>query len=239
MILVCSICCTTTHTVNLTSVVIKVSQGVHLGFAAEDQVGFNKDGGVVVKEITRKTLHEYRLQIQERNVYQESRSEDFPSGVNDASIRSSSGPSVLLQDKNTATQKRSFHNLQPWKSWHHEGTILPCSRMKCVYAVEKTDGEYEIIIDDYNSKARLQPVTGGSPWKDPYLSLCMHGGSDRIAVTSTNNTLQIYSKASKFCLFVCFSISAKSLAVFKDRTDILTYLSDSGFISHSTVAFFS
>ena len=179
--------------------VIKISQGVHLGFAAENQVSFRQDGEVVVKEKAQKTLHEYRLQIQEKNVYQKSRSEDFPSGVNGASIRSSCGPATFLQDNNTATLKLAFHNLKPWKIWNHKGILLPCSRIKHVYAVEKTDGEYEIVINDYEFNVRLQPAMGRPTWKDPYLSVCTDGltSIDRIAVTSTNRTLGIYSKGSK------------------------------------------
>ena len=188
-----------TNIVNPITVVIKISQGIHLEFAAEKQVGFRKEGEVVVKEQAQKTLHEYRLRIQEKNVYQKSRSEDFPPDVNDASIRSSSGPSTFLQDNNTATLKLAFHNLKPWKILHHEGILLPCSRIKHVYAVEKTDSEYEIIINDYEFNGGLQPASGRPTWKDPYLSVCTDRVTsiDRIAVTSTNRTLGIYSKGSK------------------------------------------
>ena len=177
--------------------VFDISQGVHLEFAAEHQVGFKNEGEVVIKEKAKKTLHEYTLQIRERNVYQKSKSGDFPSGVNDASIRSSSGPSILLQDKNTATLKLSFHNLNFWKRCHHEGIILPCSGRsgtERMYAMEKTDGEYEIINNDDRFKAVLQPVAGRPTWKDPYLCVCVDGSASdiKMAVTSRNHTLDIY-----------------------------------------------
>ena len=189
--------------------VIDMSQGVLLGFAAEYQVSFNEDREVVIKEKAQKVLHKYELQIQERNVYQKIWSVDFPPGVNDASIRSLSYSLhkdwyVLLQDKNTATLKLSFKHFDQcdrfdgWDSWHHEGIILPCSGIERVYAVEKTDREFEIIINDTHFKARLQPVATRSTWKDPYLSVCADTVfMDRIGVISTNHTLDIYCRDSK------------------------------------------
>ena len=179
--------------------VIERSQDIHLGFAAEDQVGFNSDGAVVLKEKAQKTLHKYELQIQERNVYKKSWSKNFPPDVGDASIRSVSGyHNVLLQDKNTVTLKLNFDCRKAWDNWHHSGIILPCSEIKCMYAVEKTNEEYELIIND---KARLQSVMGRPTWTDPHLSVCgvsyEYDVPERIAVTSTNRTLDIYSMDSK------------------------------------------
>ena len=187
-----------------------MSQGVHLEFEAENQIGFKDDATVVIKEKAQKTLHKYDLQHQEGNVYQKIWNVDFPLDVNDASIRSVSysfpqDSYVLLQDKNTATLKLSFDcrsvldSPESWNSWHYEGIILPCSRIDRVYAVEKTDGEYEIIINDNNFNARLQPVAGRPSWKDPYLSVCVNGvRKDRIAVASSNHTLDIYNIDSKY-----------------------------------------
>ena len=180
-----------------------MSLDVHIGFAAEDQVGFNEDGTVVTKEKAQKKLHKYELKIQERNVYQKLWSEDFPRDVNDASIRSMpysmrEDSYVSLQDKNTANLKLSFESDSGWDSWHHEGIILPCSVLKHVYAVEKTVGEYEILIHDYHYKAKLQPVAGRPTWKDPYLSVCVYGVcKDRVALTSANLIFDIYSRDSK------------------------------------------
>ena len=191
------------YSVNPITVVIETSQDVHVGFAAEDQVSFNEDGAVVIKEKAQKTLHKYELKTQERNVYQKIWSVDFPPDVNDASIRSVPCSLVdysyiLLQDKNTATLKLSLDSDSGWDSWNHEGIILPCSVLKHVYAVEKTVGEYEILIHDYHYKAKLQPVAGRPTWKDPYLSVCVYGVcTDKVAVTSASRTLDIYSRDSK------------------------------------------
>ena len=87
---------------------IKMSQNVQLGFTAEDQVGVNEYGTVVIKGKGHKTLHQYKLQKQERNVYQKDQSYDFPPGANDASIRSFSETIVYLQDKYLATLKKKI-----------------------------------------------------------------------------------------------------------------------------------
>ena len=182
---------------NSITVVIEVRRGVRLEVEAEGQVGFNRQGEVVIKEKAQQTLHKYKLQILERDLYQEIWSEDIPPGVNSASIRAVTdlAHEVLLQDNSSATMKWRFHNLKHWNSWNDEGIILPCSGIGRVYAVEKTAGEYEIIIHDNHFKARIQPVAGRSTWKDPYLSVCVSGvPEDRIAVTSTNHTLDIYSR---------------------------------------------
>ena len=63
--------------------------------------------------------------------------------------------------------------------------------------MEKTDGEYEIIIDDENfiGLHRIQPVAGKPAWKDPYLSVSC--ASEKMAVASTNSTFDIYIRGGK------------------------------------------
>ena len=170
-------------------------QYVQLGFTAEDQVGFDEDGTVVMKEKGQKTLHQFKLQNQEMNVYQKDRSYDFPPGANDASIRSLSEMTVFLQDKYTATLKRIFYEYSRWGSYNHEGIILNCFGIERVYALAKSDGEYEIILVDKDFGPRIQPVAGKPAWKDPYLSVCSNYG--KMAVASTDNTLDIYRRSGK------------------------------------------
>ena len=47
------------------TVVIKMSRGDRLGFAAEKQVGYGSFGKVIIKEKAQKTLHRYKLQLNE------------------------------------------------------------------------------------------------------------------------------------------------------------------------------
>ena len=170
-------------------------QNVQLGFTAEDQVGFDEDGTVVMKEKVQKTLHQFKLQNQEMNVYQKDWSYDFPPGANDASIRSLSETRVFLQDKYTAALKRIFSDYSRWSSCEKEGIILNCFGLECLYALANTDGEYEIIINDKDFGPRIQPVAGKPAWKDPYLSVCSN--YEKMAVASTNNTLDIYRRGGK------------------------------------------
>ena len=188
---------------------IETSRGVHLEFAAEDQVGFHNDTGeVIIKEKAQNTLHKYELQFPE-NIYQEIWSEDFPDGVNTASViavhevhESDFSYRLLLQDKNTSTTLAlSFDDRKLLDSWHHEGILLTCFNFEYgVYAVEKAEEGYEIVIAETKNKdhetrseTRLQPVAATPTWSHPYLSVCK--GEGRLAVTSSDHTLDIYDKS--------------------------------------------
>ena len=176
-----------------------MSRGNRLEFAAEKQVGYNAYGKVIIKEKARKTLHKYELQSREM-VYQEIWSEDFPHGVNTASVIAvyspSGGDKLLLQDKSTSTTLvLSSDGREFLDSWNHEGIFLTCLYQdEPVYAVEKTSREYEIVIVKENRdgkyEKRLQPVASKPTWSHPYLSVCETAG--RIAVTSKDHTLDIY-----------------------------------------------
>ena len=177
-----------------------MTQGVRLEFAAENQVGFEDiTGEVIIQEKGQKRLHRYELKIQEGNVYQEEWSENFPHNISSASIITLCEDHPLLQDKGTSTiLKMSSNGRELLDSWHHEGILLTSLFLYgLVYAVEKTNGEYEILIvkDKETSKKgrsekRLQPVTAKPTWTHPYLSVTK---GDGIAVTSTHHTLDIYS----------------------------------------------
>ena len=104
---------------------------------------------------------------------------------------------LLLQDKSTSTTLAlSSDGGELLDSWHRKGILLTCLKTAhLVYAVEKTEGEYEIVIDDWEqtSKKRLQPVTGKPTWSHPYLSVCYPSWKDRMAVTSAaDHSLDIY-----------------------------------------------
>ena len=179
------------------TVVITMSRGDRLEWAAEKQVGYGQHGEVVMKEKAQKTLHRYKLQRNEIT-YQEIWSEDFPHGVNTASViavYSDSSDELLLQDKSTSTTLvLSSNGRDLLDSWHHEGILLTCfSGNTPVYAVENTYGEYKIVIVNKDrSETRLQPVAAKSPWSHPYLSACEYYLGRRIAVTSKDHTLDIY-----------------------------------------------
>ena len=200
----------TTHAIHLLTVVIEMSRGVRLVFAAENQVGFCQiTGEVIIKKKTQNTLHKYKLQFLE-NVYLEIWSEDFPHGVNTASVIGVERNSfrLFIQDNSTsATLTLSSDGRKCLDSMHHEGILLTCLLLEnFVYAVEKTEGEYEIAIVDKNvkysdsdsdkdrSEIRLQPVAAKSTWSHPYLSLCEDISGDRVAVISTDHSLDIYDK---------------------------------------------
>ena len=200
------------HIVNPITVVIKMSQGVHLGFAAEDQVGFQRDGSVVIKDKAHETLHKYELQIQEGDLYHKKWSYDLPFGLEDVSIRSASGNNVVLQVKNTGTLKfilyyKSIGSV--WDRLHHEGIYLNCCLLdfEDVYAVERLDGEYEIVFTSNCTKVRMHPVAGRPTWKDPYLSVCVKEDQYEqywMAVASANHTLDIYRRHSKLVQHVVY-----------------------------------
>ena len=182
------------------TVVITMSRGDRLGFAAGKQVGYGRYGEVVMKEKAQKTLHRYKFNDK---IYQETWSEDFPHGVNTASViavySATRGQKLLLQDKSTSTTLvLSSDGRELLDSWHHEGILLTCLwDSEPVYVVENTYGEYEIVIVNKDrSETRLQPVTAKSPWSHPYLSVCYYESNFqhiiRIAVTSKDRTLDIY-----------------------------------------------
>ena len=195
-----------------------MSQGIHLEFPADYQVGHRFNGEVIIKEKAQNTLHKYKLHFP-KYIYQEIWSVDFPHGVNTASVTAvyskkilgrelQYGYKVLLQDKSTSTTLiLSSDGTKLLDSWHHEGILLTCFcsgwSEYFVHVVEKTDGEYEIVIIERNirlnnkdiSETRLQPVAAKPTWSHPYLSLCK--SNSRIAVTSTDHTLDIYSKFGK------------------------------------------
>ena len=177
------------------AVVIRRKQGFGLEFAAEDQVCFSRET-VIIKEKTQKTLHNYQ---QKDCTYKEKWSENLPPDVNTASIIAVvqwQGRKLLLQDKSTSTTLAlSCDGGELLGRWHDEGILLTCLRDALVYAVEKTEGEYEIVIDDWEqtSRTRLQPVTGKPTWSHPYLSVCYPSWKHRMVVTSAaNRSLDIY-----------------------------------------------
>ena len=184
---------------NPVTVVIKMSRGDRLEFAAEKQVGYGSVVEVIIKEKAQKTLHRYDLQLNELKTYQEIWSEDFPHGVNTASViavySATGGQKLLLQDKSTSTTLvLSSDGRELLDSWHHEGILLTCLYDNDpVYVVENTYGEYEIVIVNTDrSETRLQPVAAKSPWSHPYLPVCQLFVGRRIAVTSKDHTLDIY-----------------------------------------------
>ena len=195
MILMSNVQWIITHTdaIHPVTVVITMSRGDRLGFAAEKQVGYCLYGEVVIKEKAQKTLHKYKVQFNEM-IHQEIWSDDFPRGVNTASVIGEwDGHKLLLWDKSTSTTLLlSSDGRKLLDSWHHEGILLTCLRnSKPVYAVENAYGEYEIVIVKHRSETRIQPVTTKSPWSHPYLSVCRYD-HERIAVTSKDHTLDIY-----------------------------------------------
>ena len=200
--------------------------------AGENQVAFNELGHLIIKEKEQKQLHCYNLHAEESESAINQWSVQFPPDVNSASIRSATFGEVLMQDDRTSTLKLSLqpptlhnNNKEVWESYHHEGVILPSIGQDDgrLYAVKKTNGEYEIIIDGCDIKATLQPVAvqpvaGRPTWKDPYLSVCARPALadwhiDRIAVTSTNCTLDIYCRTGKniqhafYHAIVCYGIN--------------------------------
>ena len=171
-----------------------MSQCVQQRFQAEDRVGFDEGGKVVLKDKAQKTLHKYTMHIQERSVYQKECSYDLPPHTSDASIRYLSEKfGIFLQNKNKPSLTLLLDNDNQWRHLHHEGIFLLCPLTNPFFAVENINGGYEIIIDDTN---KLQPIAGRPTWKDPYLSVCETGMS-RLAVASTNHTLDIYSRGGK------------------------------------------
>ena len=179
--------------------VIKLSRSIHLEWAAENQVCYHGlFGEVTIKEKVQKILHRYDTELKEI-IHQ-----DFPHGVNTASViavySQTGDDKLLLQDKSTSTTfLLSSDCREILDSWHHEGILITClSRNKPVYAVEKTSGEYEIVIVDDNkdrSETRLRPVTTKPTWSHPYLSACEDIG--KIAVTSNDHTLDIYHQKGR------------------------------------------
>ena len=175
---------------------ISKKQGFGLEFAAEDQVCFSHKI-VIIKEKIQKTLHNYQ---RKDYTYKEKWSENLPPDINTASIiaveRKSS--KLLLQDKSTSTTLAlSSDGRELLGSWHRKGILLTCLKdAHLVYAVDKTEGEYEIVIDDWEqtSRTRLQSVTGKPTWAHPYLSVCYLSSRDMIAVTcAADHSLDIYN----------------------------------------------
>ena len=200
----CRIQLITTHAIHPLAVTIETSRTVRLEFAAENQVGINRyTGEIIIKEKAQNTLHKYKLQSPD-NLYQEIWSENFPHGINTASVIAAyctikNGCKIALQDKTSSTTLLlSSDGRQLLDSWHHEGILLACFHSeKFAYAVEKAEGEYEIVIVEANDKdlkkrseIKLQPVVAKPTWSNYYLSVCM--SKLRIAVTSTDHTLDIY-----------------------------------------------
>ena len=196
------------------TVVIEKKRSVRLEFAAEDQVGVNRYGGeVIMKQKAQNILHKYKLQSTE-NIYQKIWSEDFPHCVNTGSVIAAYSADkndckILLQDKSTSTiLVLSSDGRKLLDSWHCKGILLACYKrgfvldVQFVYAVERAEGEYEIVFVEGSDKDRkkrseikLQPVTAKNTWSHPELSVCK--SKNRIAVTSTENTLDIYKKRSR------------------------------------------
>ena len=175
-----------------------MSRGVHLGFAAEDQVAFHEcNGNIIMKEKAQNTLHIYKLHVA-KNTYQEIWSEDFLHGVNTACVKAfycdqNDGLKFLLQDRRTlTTQVLSSEGRKLLDSWHYEGILLTCDSYEKMYAVKKAEGKYEIVIVDhkYRNEKRLQPVNAKPTWSHPYLSVCKM--KKRIVVASIDRTLDIY-----------------------------------------------
>ena len=171
--------------------VFKKHQGVRLEWAAANQVGFCIEGEVIIKEKAQKTLHKYKLHSKEI-MYQEMWSEHFPHGVDTASVIAVKYQEPLLQDKRSTTLLLSNDGKILLDSWQHEGILLTCFLDKAVYAVEKTSGEYEIVIVDIDdrSETRLQPVAAKPTWSHTYLSVC--GYEAGTVVASKDRTLDIY-----------------------------------------------
>ena len=194
---------------------VRVKQGVHLEFAAEIQVGFSPHGkDVIIKEKAQKTLHQYQL---EGWIYKEGWSETLPPGVNTASIIAgyreyiygNDDYKLVLQDKRTSTTLVfSSNDREHLHSCHYEGILL--TRVTAtfatylVYAVEKTEGGYEIVVVNsafvdvahIRKEKRLKPVTAKPTWSRPFLSVCTlsrGGGHPNIVVTSAaDRSLDIY-----------------------------------------------
>ena len=182
-----------------------MSRGVRLEVAAEDQVGFyERTGEVFIKEKAQNTLHKYKLQFKE-NIYQEIWSEDFPDGVNTASVISMYDDDMyedgynlklVLHDKSTSsTLLLSSDGKELLDSWHHDDEILLTCFSSAfyglfVFAMEMAEGEYKIVIVEGSSTIRLQPVAAKPTWSNPYLSVCEI--MRRLAVISTDHTLDIY-----------------------------------------------
>ena len=195
------------HDVRPLTVVTEMSRCVQLEFAAENQVGYGRHGEVVIKEKAQKTLHKYNLPWKEV-VYKVIWSENFPHGVNTASVIAAYATickydsvfvqevHVILHDKTTSTTLvLSTDGRKLLDSWHHEGILLTCFDEQFVYAVEKAEGGYEIAIVNVKkgrSETKLQPFTAKPTWSHPYLSLCKSVFLKRIVVTSTDHTLDIY-----------------------------------------------
>ena len=177
---------------------IGVKQGIRLEFAAENQVDFGRGGIFVLKEKAQNTIHKYNLK---RYTDKEVCITNLPSGVNTANIISecefcNGTGGLILQDSSTAaTLVLSPDGTELLDSWHHEGILLTClNGNDPMYAVETTEGEYEIaIVIDNKSETRLQPVTGKPTWSHPYLSVANNLWTELMAVTSaTDHSLDIY-----------------------------------------------
>ena len=175
-----------------------MKQGVCLEFPAENQVDFNGRVDFVMKEKAQKTLHKFTLEGHGGST--EVWSTKIPPGVNTDGVIALYGSGYsdakpILQDKGTsATLVLTSNGTELLDSWHHKGILLTCLDFEHpVYAVEKTEGEYEIVIVRYNkSETRLQPVTTKPTWSHPYLSVCKDVVTDMLAVTSADPSLDIY-----------------------------------------------
>ena len=194
-----------------------------LEFAAENQVGYGTSTEVIIKEKAQNTLHKYKLQLNEIKTYQEIWSEDLPHGVNTASIIGAmyswiDGETPLLHDKSTSTTLvLSSDGRKILDNWHHEGVHLTTFGsvvgLKQVYAVEKTSGEYEIVIVHADrSETKLQPLTAKPTWSHPCLSVSQFINKRHIAVTSKDRTLDIYGRSfTRECCCTLIRISLTML----------------------------
>ena len=156
-----------------------MSRCKRLEIAAENHVGYGFFSEVIIQEKARNSLHRYNLRKNEL-IYQEIWSEDFPHGVNTASVVAVYdviGGRLLLQDKSTSTTLvLSSDGRELVDSWHHEGILLTCLwGNEPVYVVENTYGEYEIaIVREVRPEKRLQPVAAKTSWSHPYLSVSQY-----------------------------------------------------------------
>ena len=153
-------------------------------------------GNVIVKKKGQNTLHKF--QVQTGYAYQKIWTEESPHDVNTAKVIgiSEHGQAYLQEKSGSPTLVMDSAGKNLLTSWHYEGTLLTClPSNQPVYAVEKADGEYEIVkVEIDSSEVRLQPVSERPAWPHPYLSVCDDERRSRIAVTSKLHTLDIYSR---------------------------------------------
>ena len=100
-----------------------MSNGVSLEFAAENHVGFDIYGKVIIKEKAQERLHIY--QIQGGHVYQEIWSKNIPDGANTTrNIAISDSGNALLQDKSTLEILELSSDGRTFESrWNQKGNL--------------------------------------------------------------------------------------------------------------------